>query len=244
MPSADLTRWTGGLDEAAFMALTALVKAANERSDARFLNKVNALFATEPQFFFSEGPDLSNLMGVFGDSHRALPALGVKRELPARTTLPSLFICYRRTDTADTAGRLHDRLSETYGRERVFMDIEGVPLGIDFVNHVTEQISRCSAVIVMIGSRWLTTKDKKRRRRLDVEDDLVRTEIAAALHRSIPIIPVLVKNAKMPAADDLPENIRLLARRNGIELSATRWRTGVERLIKELDRVMKSSSGS
>ena len=124
------------------------------------------------------------------------------------------------------------------------MDIDGVPLGIDFVDHVTEQIGRCNAVIVMIGQRWRTIKDKKRHRRLDSEDDLVRAEIRAALQQKIPVIPVTVQNAAMPGAEDLPEDIRLLARRNGIELSTTRWRTDVERLIKELDRVMKPSGGS
>jgi hypothetical protein len=124
------------------------------------------------------------------------------------------------------------------------MDIDSVPLGIDFVNHVAEQISRCSAVIVMIGRQWLKLKDKRRRRRLDNEDDLVRTEIATALKQNIPVIPVLVQDVTMPEQDHLPDNIRPLARRNGISLSAPRWRTDVERLIKELDRVMKAPSSS
>ena len=86
--------------------------------------------------------------------------------------VPSIFVCYRREDTQDAAGRLHDRLVDAYGPERVFMDIDSVPLGIDFVEHVAEQIGKCSAVIVMIGKQWHTIKDKKRRRRLDNEDDL------------------------------------------------------------------------
>ena len=153
--------------------------------------------------------------------------------------VPSIFLCYRREDTQDAAGRLHDRLVDAYGPERVFMDIDSVPLGIDFVEHVAEQIGKCSAVIVMIGKQWHTIKDKKRRRRLDNEDDLVRAEIRSALQQKIPVIPVTVQNAAMPQAEDLPEDIRLLARRNGIQLDATRWRTDVERLVKELDRVMK-----
>jgi hypothetical protein len=157
---------------------------------------------------------------------------------------PRIFLCYRREDTQDAAGRLHDQLVAAYGQDRIFMDIDSVPLGIDFVDHVTDQISRCAGVIVMIGKQWRTIKDKKRRRRLDNEDDLVRAEIRAALRQEIPVIPVTVQNAAMPTAHDLPDDIRLLARRNGIELSATRWKTDVERLIKELDRVMKPSSGS
>ena len=96
----------------------------------------------------------------------------------------------------------------------------------------------------MIGRQRLKIKDKSRRRRLDNEDDLVRAEIAAALQQTIPVIPVLVEDAKMPNAADLLDNIRLLARRTGMELSATRWKSDVERLIKELDRVMKPSSAS
>jgi hypothetical protein len=153
--------------------------------------------------------------------------------------VPSIFVCYRREDTQDAAGRLHDRLVDAYGPERVFMDIDSVPLGIDFVEHVAEQIGKCSAVIVMICKQWHTIKDKKRRRRLDNEDDLVRAEIRSALQQKIPVIPVTVQNAAMPQAEDLPDDIRLLARRNGIQLDAARWRTDVERLIKELDRVMK-----
>jgi len=111
-------------------------------------------------------------------------------------------LCYRREDTQDAAGRLHDRLVDAFGAERVFMDIDSVPLGIDFVEHVAEQIGRCKAVIVMIGKQWRTIKDKKRRRRLDNDDDLVRAEIRAALQQKIPVIPVTVQNAAMPQAED------------------------------------------
>jgi len=171
---------------------------------------------------------------VLRDLLEVLPRLGT-----TQGTHAILFLCYRREDTSDAAGRLHDRLVNAYGDDCVFMDIDSVPLGIDFVDHVSEQISKCRAVIVMIGKQWIKVKDKRRRRRLDNEDDLVRAEIAAALQQKVPVIPVLVQDATMPVGDELPENIRLLARRNGISISASRWRTDVERLIKELDPVMK-----
>ena len=151
----------------------------------------------------------------------------------------TVFICYRREDSADAAGRLHDRLVDAYGRDRVFMDIDSIPAGIDFVEHVSEQIARCSAVLVVIGKQWLKAKDKGRRRRLDNENDFVRAEVAAALEQKIRVIPVLVQDAKMPTAADLPESISAFARRNAMELNASRWGTDVERLIKELNQVMK-----
>ena len=195
-----------------------------------------------------EGITTCDLFGWNGDTDAAefrefIHAISVMAPIhtneAAHQVTQRLFICYRRDDTQDAAGRLYDRLVDSFGADRVFMDIDSVPLGIDFVEHLTEQIGRCSAVIVMIGKQWHTIKDKKRRRRLDNEDDLVRAEIRAALQQQIPVIPVTVQNAIMPQAEDLPDDIRLLARRNGIQLDAARWRTDVERLLKELDRVMK-----
>ncbi len=160
-------------------------------------------------------------------------------DLPATEKLRLIFICYRREDSQDATGRLYDRLLDAYGPESVFMDIDSVPLGIDFVQHVTERISECKAVIVVIGKQWLKVTDKRGQRRLDNDDDLVRAEVAAALQQEVPVIPVLVQDAEIPAAEELPENIRPLARRHGMSLSAVRWRSDVNRLLKELDRVMK-----
>jgi TIR domain len=170
-------------------------------------------------------------------SQPALPRAPVR---PSADHVSSVFVCYRREDTQDAAGRLQDRLIERYGSGRVFMDIDSVPLGVDFVDHVSQQIAGCSAVLVMIGKQWLTIKDRKRRRRLDDADDLVRAEIRAALQQNVPVIPVVVQNADMPTTDDLPGDIRPLSRRNGIHLRPEQWRDGVERLLKELDKVMKA----
>ena len=180
-------------------------------------------------------------------SHKLIEMVPTEARTPGEVlTIPTadhrsrraIFLCYRREDTQDAAGRLHDRLTAAFGNDRVFMDIDSVPLGIDFVEHVREQISGCTAVIVMIGRRWLTMKDKKRRRRLDDEDDLVRTEIRAALQQKVPVIPIVVQNAEMPTASDLPDDIRPLARRNGIHLRPEQWKEGVERLLKALNKAM------
>ena len=155
-----------------------------------------------------------------------------------------VLICYRREDAPDAAGRLHDHLNYQYGAQRVLIDLDDVPLGVNFVDHVAEHVQGCSAVVVIIGRHWLTATGKRGNRRLEDDFDYVRLVVAAALRLNVPILPVFVQDAEMPAADELPEDIRPLARRNGIELSATRWQSGVERLIKELDRLMKPSGGS
>jgi hypothetical protein len=161
--------------------------------------------------------------------------------IPFGSPSTGVFVCYRRDDSQDAAGRLYDRLVKEYGPDRVFMDIDSAPLGVDFVDHVAEHISRCGAVIVVIGKRWLTIKDKQRRRRLNDVDDLVRAEIRAALQQGIPVIPVMVQNASMPDAKDLPDDLRLLVRRTGIQLRAEHWKDGVDRLVRELKTAMGQS---
>jgi hypothetical protein len=155
----------------------------------------------------------------------------------------TLFICYRRDDTQGEAGRLHDLLTATFGDDSVIMDVESVPLGIDYVDHISQQIGHCAAVVVMIGRQWLTITDKRGCRRLDDREDLVRMEIAAALKQKVPVIPVLVQNAAMPDREDLPDDIRLLARRNGIALRHDQWREGVDRLLKDLKSVIGHAAG-
>ena len=184
---------------------------------------------------------VNQVVAIVGDpgEHPAPPATP-----PSVPRSATVFLCYRREDTQYAAGRLQDRLVEAYGAERVFMDIDSVPLGADYVDYVGEQVASCCAVIVMIGQDWLKAKGKRRGRRLDAPDDLVRVEIAAALKQRIPVIPVLVDDASMPLAEELPEDIRLLTRRNGIALSHTRWRTDVQRLLTDLDKAMRVSEAA
>ena len=55
------------------------------------------------------------------------------------------------------------------------------------------------------------------------------------------MIPVLIENTPMPAADALPERLRGLARRNVIELSTVSWRTDLEALVAALHRLTPQS---
>lgn len=151
----------------------------------------------------------------------------------------AIFLSYRREDAQDAAGRLCDRLVDAFGSDRVKMDIESVPLGVDYVQHVSKAIATCGAVIVVIGRDWLKVTDRTGQPRLEKDTDYVRTEIAAALRAQVPVIPVLVQNARMPSDDELPENIRPLARRNAISLRSTDWSIGVSVLIKTLEQIME-----
>jgi peptidoglycan/xylan/chitin deacetylase (PgdA/CDA1 family) len=147
-----------------------------------------------------------------------------------------LFINYRREDTAPYAGRLYDRLTAHFGEDQVFIDIDQIEPGEDFVEVINRKVGTCDIAIVAIGPRWLSATDASGKRRLDDEEDFVRMEIVAALQRNIRVIPVLVGGAQMPRKQDLPEALAPLSRRNAIELSETRFHADVNRLIEAIEK--------
>jgi len=60
-------------------------------------------------------------------------------------------------------------------------------------------------------------------------------EIAIALSRNLRVIPVLVGGAAMPAGEELPDALRLLCRRNSLEISDTRFHDDLKRLIRVIE---------
>lgn len=146
----------------------------------------------------------------------------------------NIFICYRRDDAEGYAGRLYDRLHMRFPN-RVFMDVTGISPGADFSRVIQERVGACHALIAIIGKGWLMMADEASRRRLFREDDYVRHEIATALARNITVIPVLVRDAKMPPAESLPPDLAALSFRNAIEVTDSDFDHDVGRLIQGLE---------
>src|SRR6201996_2424373 len=145
-----------------------------------------------------------------------------------------IFISYRRDDTEGEAGRLFDDLTREFGSQNVFMDVAGVRPGVDFVQAIETNVADCGVLLAIIGPTWATITDAHGLRRLDDPSDFVVLEIASALKREVPLIPVLVHGATMPAPDQLPESLKSFSHRNSVELSHTRWRSDVQLLIEAL----------
>lgn len=161
--------------------------------------------------------------------------------VPTGSFKAKLFINYRREDTAPHAGRLYDRLAAHFGVDQVFMDIDQIDPGEDFVEVINRKIGSCEIAIVAIGPNWLGATDAAGNRRLDDSEDFVRMEIVAALERKIRVIPVLVGGARMPRKQDLPEALAPLSRRNAIELSEARFHSDVSRLIEAIEKARASA---
>src|SRR5262245_36863677 len=147
---------------------------------------------------------------------------------------PKVFICYRRDDSAGHAGRVHDRLEREFGRELLFMDVDAIPLGANFIKVLREEVAKCDALLAIIGPGWLDARDEKGNRRLENPYDFVRVEIGTALKRNIPVIPLLVEGTLVPKADQLPADLKELALRNGIDIRHASFPNDMERLIRGL----------
>ena len=151
--------------------------------------------------------------------------------------MPGIFISYRREDSSAYAGRLYDHLVNHFGEGSVFMDIDSIQPGEDYLEVIQNTVSSCDVLIAVIGKQWLVATDADGRR-LDHPEDLVRVEVATALSRNIRVIPLLVAGAQMPAIRELPEPLLPLARRNAVEISDASFLPSINQLIEALEKVL------
>ena len=147
-----------------------------------------------------------------------------------------IFISYRRQgEGAGYAGRLADKLLQEFGDDQCFRDIDDIESGVDFVRSISEAVGGCEVLISVIGRDWISITDAEGRSRLEDPNDFVRLEIAAGLSRDVRVIPVLVGGAVMPSAEDLPDALAALSRRQAHEITDTRWDFDVGRLIDSIE---------
>ena len=156
----------------------------------------------------------------------------------APATLGRIFLSYRREETDFPAGWLHDRLAAHFGRDQVFRDVDDIPLGASFPEVIAKAVASCDVLLALIGFQWVTITDEEGKRRLDDPNDFVRLEIEAALQRGVLVIPILVRGAKMPPAQQLPASLAELVHRNALELSPTSFDFDIGRLLKVLDQTL------
>src|SRR5579872_790637 len=152
--------------------------------------------------------------------------------------MPRITISYRREDSGVITGRIFDRLVGHYGRDSVFRDIDNIPLGVDFREHINEVLDASDVVLAIVGPRWIGPRGQSR---LVNEADPVRVEIEAVLRKGVPLIPVLVLRGTMPRSDQLPETLRDFAYRNAIQVDdAQDFDVHMSRLTRAMDRMLEA----
>lgn len=152
--------------------------------------------------------------------------------------MPKLTISYRRADTIAIAGRIYDRLASRYGKESVFIDIDAIPVGVDFREYIAETLRETDVFIALIGPTWIG-KDEYGNVRIADEDDPVRVEVEAALRLGKRIMPVLIEPGVMPKPSELPESLAELCYLNAAQLDMGRdFNSHMDRLIASLDALL------
>lgn len=166
---------------------------------------------------------------------------GHEHKLPKGTVAVAsstgIFISYRRKDSSHLAGRISDRLTDHFG-DRVFLDVDTIFPGADFLQAIEDAIAQSRVLLLIIGPNWVNISDEHGHRRLDDPSDYVRLEIEAALARSIVIIPVLTDGARMPRPDELPPELRELARRNAVSVRHEGFGQDMLRLTEALEAAL------
>jgi hypothetical protein len=153
-----------------------------------------------------------------------------------------LFISYRREDSAYISDRINERLTQRFGRQTVFKDVDSIPLGQDFRKHLREAVGGCDVLLAVIGRDWLSVNPATGARRIDDPRDHLRIEVESALERDIPVIPVLVQGASVPAEAELPESLRPLAYRNAQQVRPDPdFNNDMDRLLRGLEQLLRRS---
>jgi hypothetical protein len=153
--------------------------------------------------------------------------------------MEGIFISYRQADAKAWAISLRDDLAEVFGDDQVFLDKDTLHAG-NWREQIQAALDRCKVVLVVIGPRWLTITDEQNRPRVNLPEDVHRQEISLALGRSdLTVIPVLVDDAPMPRADQLPPDLRKLTEQQARKIGDTQARRKADLavLVKDIESV-------
>jgi hypothetical protein len=152
---------------------------------------------------------------------------------PAADGGTKIFISYRRADGSWPANWIHSELARDLGQGRLFMDVNSIPFGHDFTKVLEAEVAKCDVLLAVIGPDWIKEGQ-------EASKDFVCIEVAAALNRDIPVIPILIDDTLMPNEDELPEKMKPLASRQGLTVYPASFHRDIERLkqqLKELYRI-------
>ena len=172
---------------------------------------------------------------------------GTQLQSSAARRRGGIFICYRRDDSAHATGRIFDRLIREFGRERVFKDVNSIPVGIkDYEAEIQAQLESTCVVLAVVGESWLSARDEGGRRRLDKEDDPVRIELKWGLdNEHIAVIPVLLDKVRMPDAVHLPEALKGFVRCQAANVRANlEFERDMESLLQGIRHCLAMSTRS
>lgn len=144
-----------------------------------------------------------------------------------------IFISYRRKGDQGTVGRLADRLAAMYGDENVFRDADTLRAGQNFSDVILKSLEAAQVVIAIIDRRWVGRRWIWWSRIRDPAD-WVRRELEHALHKGIPILPILVNGAPLPGRRGLPRSLHGLLSVQAARLRDDSWAADIKELLRAI----------
>ena len=142
------------------------------------------------------------------------------------------FLNYRRDDVGAAAQAIYAQMKVHFGSGQLFMDLNSIEAGAEWPAHLRQRVENATGMLVLIGESWWRVTDQWGRRRIDLADDWVTTEIRTALDRTIPIIPVLIgESTSMVPSNALPSAIADLANKQTLYLRPKTWVPDIAQII-------------
>ena len=148
----------------------------------------------------------------------------------------ALFISYRREDASAEAINIKSAVCSHFGNDSAFLDTSSIDAGTRWADAIKAELDAASTVIAVVGPTWLTAgQNEWGQRRIDDPDDWVRQELAASFSSNKRVVPVLVRGAKLPPQNALPDALKPLADPQAVEIRRDYWEHDVQLLLAQLD---------
>jgi ABC-type phosphate transport system substrate-binding protein len=146
--------------------------------------------------------------------------------------MPTIFISYRREDSAYITGRIYESIAARFGKDHVFIDVTSLRGGDDYPARLEDLVRSSTIALVIIGQQWLALTQQRQH---DAHD-YARLEVEVALSRHAVVIPLLVQSATMPSETDLPPSLAQLPYRNAVSIRPDPdFSRDLDRAITEID---------
>jgi hypothetical protein len=145
-----------------------------------------------------------------------------------------VFICYKRKDVPGFAGRLYDHVLDSFPGQ-VFMDVENISPGQNFISTIDHVLSECAVVVALIGPTWASLLVKGQN---NEDPDYVVLELRKAIERGLPIIPVLVDGATIPSKAELPDGLATLRFHHALQARTDAFMRDIAPIFKALYQVL------
>lgn len=147
-----------------------------------------------------------------------------------------IFVSYRTSDAKKDAHRLAVDLERVFGDEQVFFDKHDLRGGAAWRDSIGQALGERPIVLLLMTPDLIGAAHPEGGRRIDRDDDPIRSELVAANGHGALIVPLLTEGMTMPGRPTLPPDLHFMAEAHALKLRTDDWAHDLQRLIGDLTR--------